>query len=161
MSHSHSGYFDLTFLGLEPRERFVCFVVIQSSQVILICNQFKKHWHRVLPLVFLWANMASVCVLPLVHPFFHFQATAPYLFGNSSLLSFYPYSFGGVDSMDPGGTGFSDFRQPLILQDFAGGFLISAGFEPGGRLEKLGAALDPKDEACTEKGRVERWTETK
>ncbi|CAK7304263.1 hypothetical protein VULLAG_LOCUS11000 [Vulpes lagopus] len=34
--------------------------------------------------------------------------------------------------MDLGGTGFSDFRQPLILQDFAGGFLISAGFEPGG-----------------------------
>lgn len=101
-------------------------------------------------MIFCWANIA------VAHPFFHFRPQALILVGNSSLLSFYPCSFGGVDSMDLGRTGLSDFSQPHIPQDFAGGFLISAGFEPG----EAGSPPDPKIEDCTEKGKVARWIET-
>lgn len=57
--------------------------------------------------------------------------------------------------MDLGRTGLSDFSLtfPRTLQE-------ASLFQLDLNLEKLGAPLHPKNEACREKGRVAIWTET-
>lgn len=63
-------------------------------------------------------------------------------------------------TLNLGGTGLSDFTQPHVPQDFSRDVLISAGFQPSRRLEKWRPPWILR-KAGTEKGRVERWTETK
>lgn len=81
--------FWFNLFGVRAQRVFCLFCFLTLSQVILICNQVKKHRHK--------EGYRGVPVGQTWQTFLHFRPPPPVLVGNFSPLSFYPCSFGGID----------------------------------------------------------------